>query len=81
MSVQNIQGYIILVNDQPAVIKNTLFNNWFYTEFDTALAYAKKWLGLNQNDLPENWQGERFHYFTGSIHCSIEIKFSPGIEL
>ena len=81
MSVQNIQGYTVLVNDQPAVINNTLFNNCFYTEFDTALNYVKKWLGFQAEKLPKFWQGDVFTFHAGGKWNFIEIKFSSGIEL
>ena len=78
MSVQDIQGWFVLDNSEPAIIKGTCWNKYFYTDFGQALAYAKNWLG-EYDTLPEDYQGDPYDY--SGYGDKIEIQFSPGIEM
>ena len=78
MNIQSIQGYEVLDNGKPAIIlHSTIWNKYFYRDFESAMKYAKSWLG-QYDSLPSNWQGEKYDY--SGYNDTIEIRFNDGIE-
>ena len=74
------KGWIVLDNGKPAIntSKSLPGQNYFYTEFESALEYAKKWLGIYSDSLPEDWQGEIIEY--NLYGDKIEIRFTLEVE-
>ena len=80
MTAQDIQGFTVLENNKEAIFgKNLPWNKCFYTEWLSALDYAKKWLGEYSYVISEDWQGQPIDY--NGCGDMIEIRFNEGIEL